>query len=419
DFQISSVLRRAWTFREIVLDAPSTLVALRADGSLNWLDFIRDFAGEQPAPEPEPDSAPPRLLVDRLAVTRGMADFSDRKFADDFETRVSPIDFEVRELSTLPDETGNHRLQLRTEIGARLQREGTLGLNPLVASGAVALSDLVFERIWPYLEARLAIAPPRGTGEVRFNYRLGYEGGGLSMLLDDIAATVNGLAIAGTEEAEPGIRIDTIALAGGQFDLQAQSARVESLDIKGGRIAARRGSDGAIDIASWFSSPDEERAVGEDTPTDASAQAPAPAQAPAASPAPSNSISGTITPGTTAANPDDATWRFGVGRVGVDEIALHYIDEGFARPLTIAVDELRIGFGLGGASGGDGPQAKLEGLGVELSGLSFTAEGIEDPLLTLAGAKLEGGGFDLAERSMAVDAIRLGGAKLAAARGAD
>src|SRR5690606_26164697 len=223
DFQISSVLRRAWTFREIVLDAPSTLVALRADGSLNWLDSVHDFAGEQPAREPEPDSALPRLLVDRLAVTRGMADFSDRKFADDFETRVSPIDFEVRELSTLPDETGDHRLQLRTEIGAQLQWEGTLGLNPLVASGQVILSDLVFERIWPYLEPRLAMAPPRGTGEVRLNYRLGYEGGGLSMLLDDIAATVNGLAIAGTETAEPGIRIDTIALAGGQFDLQAQS----------------------------------------------------------------------------------------------------------------------------------------------------------------------------------------------------
>src|SRR5690606_11671918 len=130
--------------------------------------------------------------------------------------------------------------------------------------------------------------------------------------------------------------------------------------------------------------PDEEGAADEGTPTGASAEAPAPAQAPAASPAPSNSISGTITPGTTAANADDATWRFGVGRVGIGEIALHYVDEGFARPLTIDVEELSVGFGLSGASGGDGPRAKVEGLGVELAGLSFTADGIEDPLLTLA-----------------------------------
>src|SRR5690606_11512490 len=55
DFQLSSVFRRAWTFREIVLDAPSTLVALRADGSLNWLDFIHGFGGDEPAAEPEPE----------------------------------------------------------------------------------------------------------------------------------------------------------------------------------------------------------------------------------------------------------------------------------------------------------------------------------------------------------------------------
>ena len=233
-------------------------------------------------------------------MTHGMADFTDRRFADDFSTRISPIDFEVRELSTLPDETGDHQLQLRTEIGARLQWQGTLGLNPLVASGEVTLSDLVFERIWPYLEPRLAMAPPKGTGRVGFTYRLGYEGGGLSMVLEDIAATIEGLAIAGAEAVEPGIGIGTITLTGGRFDLREQRASAEALDVTGGRIAARRDADGQVDIASWFASPDGERGIdegeggreterndegdGERTPGNRAGT-------------PSNEVSGTITPG--------------------------------------------------------------------------------------------------------------------------
>ncbi len=443
DFEIASIVRRAWSFREIVLDAPSTLVALREDGSLNWLDFISGFASDAPEPE-KPDSGSLRLLVDRLAVTRGSADFSDRKFADGFETRIEPIDFEIRKLSTLPDEKGEHQLQLLTEAGAQLQWRGTLGLDPLVASGEVALSDLVFERLWPYLEPRLAMAPPRGTGEIRFDYRLRYEGGVVSMALDGIAATIRQLSMAGAEDTEPGIRIDNIALAGGRFDLQARSVDVESLDIGDGRIAVRRGADGAIDIASWFASPDGEggemsngsngESNGDDGSNgdgDGGVSAGASDEAPAApmpqptddtsavNASPGNSVSGTITPATGAVDARDDAWRFGIGRVGVDDIALHYVDEGFARPLTVDADKLRIGFELAGAAGGDDPQVQVDGLGIEVAGISLAAEGIAEPVLTLAGANLDAGSFDLAERSMAADALRLDGARLAAARAAD
>ncbi len=422
DFELASLVRGAWTFREIVLDAPSTLVALRADGSLNWLDFIAGFASDEPAPERDP--GPPRLLVDRLAVTRGTADFSDRKFVDDFETRIEPIDFEVRELSTLPDEQGRHSLQLRTEIGAQLQWQGSLGLNPLLATGDVVLSDLVFERIWPYLEPRLAMAPPKGSGEIRFAYRLGYENSGMSMVVDRIAATITELGIAGNDAAEPGIRLDSIALAGGHFDLQARSASVESLDISGGRIAARRGADGAIDIASWFAPPADAAPAASEAPA---SEAPA-AQASAAGtstgdtpPAPATPAVSEATPATPPAGAPmaDETWRFGIGRVGIDGIAVHYLDEGFARPLTADIGKLKLGFKVDGEAGGQAPQVEVREFGVELADISLVADGIEEPILGLAGANLESGGLDLAQRAVTIGNIRLQGAKLAAARDAD
>ena len=61
-----------------------------------------------------------------------------------------------------------------------------------------------------------------------------------------IAATIEGLALAGTEAAEPGIRLDRIALEGGRFDLREQGATIESIEIAGVFAKAWRSISNAV-----------------------------------------------------------------------------------------------------------------------------------------------------------------------------
>src|SRR5439155_24263753 len=54
DFELSSLFRRAWTFREIQLEAPRLDVVLSPDGRLNVADLLDAFPRSEAAPATEP-----------------------------------------------------------------------------------------------------------------------------------------------------------------------------------------------------------------------------------------------------------------------------------------------------------------------------------------------------------------------------
>src|SRR5258706_1719021 len=74
DFQASGIFRRAWRFREIVIEEPHAVARIAADGHLSIADLFENKAAETPA---KPPSALPRVLVDHFAVKGGAAEFVD------------------------------------------------------------------------------------------------------------------------------------------------------------------------------------------------------------------------------------------------------------------------------------------------------------------------------------------------------
>lgn len=390
DFELASLVRRAWTFREIALDAPTATVVLRADGSSNWLDFVADLAGDERAPEPRPETGPTPLLVERLTLTRGAVDLSDQFFADDFRTRIEPIDLGVTALSTLPDEQGEHGLRLDVATGGELRWKGRAALNPLDASGEIALSGIVFESLWPYVARHVSMAPPEGTGELGFSYRVAMRDGEPAVVIDGLTAKVSDLELAGHDASEPGVRIDSIALADGRLDLQARQASVGSVEISGGSVVVRRHADGAIDMASWFAPPadrsDARAAVDASRPDDAG---------------------------------DESPWQFELAQAKLDGVAVRYVDEGFAKPLVVAVRGVQAGVAVTGAGGGAATGLRLDELDVKLTGVSLGADDAAKPVLDLASVHLADGKLDLREQSVDIASVRIDGLRGAMARAAN
>src|SRR5690606_39927888 len=103
----------------------------------------------------------------------------------------------------------------------------------------------------------------------------------------------------------------------------------------------------------------------------------------------------------------------------LDDIAMHYLDEGFARPLSADIGKVHVGFKFDGEAGEQAPRVRIDELGVELSGISLAAAGIEEPVLGLASVSLESGKADLAQRAVTIGGVRFNGVRLAAARDAD
>ncbi len=390
DFDSTGVLRGAWGFDAIDLTGPRAWLALRADGRLNWSALVDAFRN----PEPPTDDSLPRLLIRQLRLAGGRVDLVDHRVG--FETALDPLDLNLSDLSTLPDDVGAYAIEATTEPGARIRWQGDLTLNPVAAKGRVAIDRVALDRLWPYLRARLRMAPPKGVAALSLNYRAGYADREFSLNLDDIGFELAELELRGVEAPTPAVALDRITLAGGRFDLGERRLDLGEINLGGGQLRLKRETDGRLDIGDWFAGA---------PPAD-------PATTPPEAPAPM----------TVAASPTTGTvpaWRLNLERLALDGIGLRVEDAGFAKPLVLELGNLRLGLAAHAELGGARMLARVEDIGIDLSGLRLLAEAGSAPLFVLGGLAVTGGMIDLGERAASFDQIGLVNGKLELTRAAD
>jgi hypothetical protein len=383
DFEAASLFKWAYTFDAIRLSGPRARVELRPDGRLNWSALIESFKDE----EEEPEKPLPRLLIRRIALEKGRVDLADRKV--DFETSLNPLSLTLTELSTLPEDKGAYTLATTTDLGARVRWKGQLTLKPVLATGELAVDGLPLPKLWPYLESKLRMAPPEGVAALGLKYRVGWADKKLSLNLDELGLSVQGLALRGSRDAAPAVALERIALTGGRFDLGKRSLDIGEIALTGGRVALTRAADGRIDLQDWFPPAEPGKEPAAPAPAAPPARA-APGKAAAAAPAPAES-----------------PWRIGLGRFGLDGLALRFTDQGFVSPLTAEVGNLKLGFRANAEVGAGEPKATLEGLDLDVSGIRFLSAAHQDPVIVLGGLAVKEGRADLTGRSASLGSVTL------------
>jgi len=83
DFELSSLWKRAWYFRDVQLDAPVVRAVVRPQGALN----LGDLAIEEPPGTPAEPEPLPSVWIATLDVSKGVVDFVDRARSRPFASR--------------------------------------------------------------------------------------------------------------------------------------------------------------------------------------------------------------------------------------------------------------------------------------------------------------------------------------------
>ncbi len=386
DFDASSLWKRAYVFQDIRLVAPHAWVELRPDGSLNWNALLAAFKSK----DDEPDKPLPRLLIRQLSLEKGRVEVTDRKVAGGFSTVLAPLDIRLSVLSTLPDDKGAYTLAATTQQGARIRWKGALGLKPIAASGELGVDRVTLARLWPYAGAKLNLAPPSGTAAMSLHYRLGYADGHLSLSLDRLDFSLEGLGLRGKAADHDALFLNRLALRGGHFDLDRRQLDLGEIALSGGRVVLSRDRAGHLDVMDWL---------------------PAPAHA--------------ATPAAPVAGPDALTpeaqgggepWRVSLARFSLDALGVRVRDAGFATPLDAEIGNTQLSFSAHVEAGGPQTQALLDELGVSLSDLRLSAG--KKSLFALGSIRLEGGRIDLAARTAQVGRVALANGKVEVLRDA-
>lgn len=245
DLSAASVTARTLVFDAVSLDGLDVKLEQRKEGGLNWTPLLDAFkSGDAPAES----GPPPRLDIRKLQLRGAQLDFADRRTTPEFATHVDPLDLDLEDISTLPDDQGRFRVNAKTGFGAQLAWQGELTLNPVAGSGRIELTGVDLARLAPLLRERLPLPPPAGVLEAKSNYRLTLEAGKPVLRLDGLALALASLQLRAGDAADaPKVDVERVEAAAGTLDLATRQLAFERLTLAGNRVELPRpgGAPGA------------------------------------------------------------------------------------------------------------------------------------------------------------------------------
>ncbi|HET9645299.1 MAG TPA: DUF748 domain-containing protein, partial [Burkholderiaceae bacterium] len=389
DAESRGLLSRTLTFEQVRLVRPVASVELGTDGRLNWLTFIAAVTRNDKAQPTASRESLPRLVIRHFALDSGRIDLADHSIPGGFSTQVDPLNLQLDELSTLPDDTGRHSILARTGLGTDIRWTGSFGLNPVTAAGEIVVNNVSLAWLRPYLETVLGSARVDGNAGLNLGYRAGYANKRFSLQLHDVGAKANRLTLSGGTDADPAVTLDSIALNGGRVDFDNRRVDIGRIAIEGGKVRVVRAVDGKLDVQEWL------------TRTKSAKR------------------SESVNPANTATTPSTSTrWQVSLGHGDVDRVSLRFIDHGFTAPLAAEAAALKLAF-KADATAGDGPfDMKVQALDLGLDGIRLVSGKAGEPWLQVAHAALQNAHASLSSREFGAERVRLSEGRLTASRDA-
>ena len=372
DFELSSLVRWAWTFQTIALDGLEVLIDIAPDESVNLAALADSF----PKGEAKPDAAPPRLVLQHIDITDAALTFSDRSGERPRYESVRALALELHDISTLPDRRGPYSIAARLPAGATLSWRGEVSLRPIFSAGEVELLAARPATVWRFLQDELQIAEPQGEVDVALRYRTAYTKGVFDLSVDDLRVAARDLAVSMRGAKQPFFALKAGSAAGGRFDLGRRELRVPQIELRGSTLRAEIDETGNLDL---------QRLAGST----------ANSKKPASSPG--------------------APWRVKLDSIRLGDIALQFRDLSRVAPLALGVGTVEAQLSVALETGAT-PQLTLGDIGVKLSNVTAGPASAPEPFIALSSVGLEGGNLDLAGQRIAARRVLVEGGSVQLAR---
>ena len=321
DFELSTVVNFAYTFGEISLERPFVHVKVLESGDLNFGDMIETMLEEEAEEEVEPAGLPP-VLVHLMGIAEGRIVFTDYSRPTDFEHEVAPLDVELRDFGTRPDDESPYSFTATTGAGEALEWEGALSVVPLYSKGRFALTGVRPRTGWLYVQDDVLFEVVDGAVDVEGRYDLDAREG-LRFVLDEGEIRVRDVVVEDRASGEPALAIGALDVQGIEVAYPEQTLHVASVSTRAGRHHMLRLEDGSFRAEQLFGGSNGQ---GE--------------QAGAATAADSDPSAAGDEAATSQADPS-APWQFRIDRVAIEDHHVDFEDRSTTPPARVALSPIK------------------------------------------------------------------------------
>ncbi|MEO6004269.1 MAG: DUF748 domain-containing protein [Opitutus sp.] len=248
NFDPTSFLVKEWRFQEITAAAPSGRVEVNKDGSMNFSDLVAKFSANKTPP------AKPMwpLRIAKLVVTGAQLDFTDHSRAEEFKTRVGPVNFSLVKFHTSPNRDAPYEFTATTESGEKLRWLGTVSVNPLGSEGELSVREIPLAKYAPYYHDVVQFDILSGLLDVTGRYKIAIASGPPLAQLSGGHVHLTAFKAALRGSTEPVLQLDDFEITGLAADATAMTVKAGAIALNGGRAAVHREKDGTIDLVTML-----------------------------------------------------------------------------------------------------------------------------------------------------------------------
>ncbi|SDV05284.1 DUF748 domain-containing protein [Pseudomonas mucidolens] len=276
NLQLDSLWTRVLHVADVQLDKPKTEVLFDKSGTLNLTQLFKLPASE-PTPD-DPESKPFPLRIERIKLAAGYVRFEDLRPSEPIEFLYDTLDFELKNLSTLPEDNADMTLVAAGPQGGQIDWTGNFSLVPIASEGKLKVTDGQMKAWWPYVRDALPLVLENGVLNFSTDYTLNLSKE-TELNLTNTTASIAPFAIK-APDGRPLARLERLDVSETSIDLAKQQVIVGKIRSNKLETWAAREADGRLDWQRLFASQPSKPAA-----TSEPASAPATADSPAAEPA--------------------------------------------------------------------------------------------------------------------------------------
>ncbi|WJK09056.1 DUF748 domain-containing protein [Pseudomonas fluorescens] len=275
NLQLDSLWTKALHLSDIELEKSKTEILFAKDGQLNLLGLFKLPASE-PTPA-DPDAKPFPLRIDRIQLAGGNLHFVDARPSEPIEFVYDKLDFELKNLSTLPEDNADMTLVAIGPAGGQIDWKGNFSLVPISSEGTLKITDGKMKAFWPYVRDAVPLVLEEGVVSLSTDYKLNLSKE-TELLLSNVAVNIAPFAIKAPDGRQLA-KLERLDVSDTTVDLAKQQVVVGKIRSQKLETWAALEADGQLDWQKLFASQPSKpaaKAAAEPKSTPAAADSPKP-----------------------------------------------------------------------------------------------------------------------------------------------
>ena len=322
DFQTSSLVRWAYTFKEVRLDSLRTHVRLMPDRKTNFADIVARMTPQEPQSTPTKKKGVPRVVIGDLLLNGARLWATNLTVSNPEVVAFTPVDLRLFDFMTIPNKEGEYTIGATGPEGGKWSWTGRVTFDPPSSAGTFSIEGAKLQRIWEIAKNRVNFEITEGELGLSLDYSVEARGDTVVASISKGSLALDRFALR-EQGREPDLfSLDSLRVSGVSVRYPAQEVSIERVVFGGADVLAWLRPTREINWLSLFPPMPSDSAVG-------------------------RGGNRTLRPAGSAGEAPDITsaaqkplWKITVAETVIDDLSFAFTDSTTTPPFSVEIDPL-------------------------------------------------------------------------------